>query len=433
MINHSKIHILVCGLVFLVLPFFYAKATVQDEIDARNRQIEEIQKQIDEYQKQIEGAHSQSQTLQNEIDNLNAKINQVQLEIRSLGLSIKQTGLEIGDTQSKISDAEDKINKHKNALARYIKIAYENDQRSLTEILLKNDSLSIFFNELNSIQKTQNNLKTAIDDIKELKGQLELRQTDLEEKQVEFERLKSLQEIENKSLGQNKNQKNHILKETKGQESKYQELVKRSQKDIQAIKDQIGYLVQNGVTAEEAIKFGQLSAIGTGIRPAFLIAILEIESGLGKNVGKGNWMDDMYNCYLRLGKLARAETEKNAFLAIIGKLGLDASTVKVSKEPYYGCGGALGPAQFLPSIWLTYEEEVARLTNHKPPNPWSIEDAFMASAIKLARGGADQKTRDAETRAAKTYLSGKPTCGSRICNYYASAVLRKAAELELSL
>ena len=98
MINHSKVHILVF-LAFLALPFFYTKAAVQDEIDAKNRQIEEIQKQIDEYEKQVEGARNQSQTLQNEINNLNAKINQVQLEIKSLSLSINKTNLEIGSTE----------------------------------------------------------------------------------------------------------------------------------------------------------------------------------------------------------------------------------------------------------------------------------------------------------------------------------------------
>ena len=66
------------------------------------------------------------------------------MEIKSLGVSINKTGLEIGVTETKIGDAEDKINKHKNALAQYIKIINENDQRSLTEILLKNQNLSDF-------------------------------------------------------------------------------------------------------------------------------------------------------------------------------------------------------------------------------------------------------------------------------------------------
>ncbi|OGN08230.1 MAG: hypothetical protein A2750_01275 [Candidatus Yanofskybacteria bacterium RIFCSPHIGHO2_01_FULL_45_42] len=410
-----------------------ASAAVQDEIDKRNQQIEELQRQIEQYQQQVDSARGQSRTLENEIAKLNAKINQLTLEIKILAISIDQTGIEINDTEGKINEAQSKIILHRQALAQYLKLAYQIDQKTLTEILLQNHTLSDFFNNLNNLNATQDNLRLTIDNIKKLKGELEQRQQELEDKRQELKELKSLQELQKKNLGGNKNDKSRLLTITKGQESKFQELVKKSQSDIGKIRAQVTYLQQYGVSAEDAVKYGQLAAIAANIRPAFLIAILEIESGLGRNVGTGNWMQDMYTCYLRLGKPQRAETEKNAFLAIVNKLGLNPDTVKVSREPNYGCGGALGPAQFLPSTWLAYENEVARLTGHNPPNPWSIEDAFMASAIKLANGGATSKDRTGETRAAKAYISGKPTCTSRICNYYASAVLNKADQIEPNL
>lgn len=410
-----------------------AFASVQDEIASRQKQIEELQRQIDDYQQQIEQTQSTSRTLEGEIKGLNAKISQLTLEIRSLELSINQTNFEINDTEDKITDAGDKISKHRGALAEYLKAIYETDQKSLTEILLQNANLSDFFTDLDHIRTNQDNLRAAIQNIRQLKTDLEQRQEELEDKRTDLERLRKLQALEKKNLDSNKSQKNKILKDTKGQEVKFQELVKKTKKNIEAIRSQITYLAKNGVTAEEAVKFGQLAAIATGIRPAFLIAILEVESGLGRNVGTGNWLADMYQCYLRLGKPSRAEAEKAAFFAIITKLGLDANTVKVSREPNYGCGGALGPAQFLPTTWLGYEEEVARLTGHNPPSPWNIEDAFMASALKLANGGATSKDKTGETRAAKAYISGKPSCTSRICNYYSSAVLRKAAEIEKNL
>lgn len=425
--------------MFLTLPFFYAESSVQDEIDAKNRQIEEIQKQIDAYQNQMENARSQSQTLQNEINNLNAKIGQVQLEIRSLALSINKTGMEIDATQTKISDAEDKINTHKNALAQYIKIINENDQRTLTEILLKNKNLSDFFNDLNRLQTTQDNLKTAINDIKKLKNQLEQHQSDLEDKQMELENLKSLQEIENKSLSQNKNQKNKLLKDTKGQESKYQELVKKSQKDLQALKDQIGYLIQNGVSAEEAIKYGQLAAIGAGIRPAFLIAELEIESKLGINVGKC-YITDMTSGNSR--KITTGQVFKRGinptrdlalFINITRELGKDPLQTPISCWPGSGWGGAMGPAQFIPSTWVSYAAQVARLVGRSIANPWNIEDAFTAAAVKLANGGATSKTRAGEVAASKAYYCGNPKSTRSGCVNYANIVQRKAAEIEANL
>jgi len=410
-----------------------SSAAVQDEIANRQKQIEELEKQIQEYQIQIEQTQSTSRTLENEIKGLNAKISQLTLELKSLELFINQADVEISDTEGKIADAGRKISKHRGALAEYLKKIYETDQKNLTEILLQNANLSDFFTDLDHIRANQDNLRAAITNIRQLKADLEQRQEELEDKRTDLERLRKLQALEKRNLDSNKSQKNKLLKDTKGQESKFQDLVKRTQKNIEAIRSQITYLAQNGVTAEEAVKFGQLAAIATNIRPAFLIAILEVESGLGRNVGTGNWLADMYQCYVRLGKPSRAEAEKAAFFQIVAKLGLDPNTVKVSREPNYGCGGALGPAQFLPTTWLGYEDEVSRLTGHNPANPWNIEDAFMASALKLAKSGATSKDKTGETRAAKAYISGKSSCTSSICNYYANAVLRKAAEIEKNL
>src|SRR3989338_7182043 len=433
--------IIVGNLVLFLASFSFVSivshASIQNEIDVKNKQIEEIQKQIDEYEKKIEGARGQTQTLQNEINNLNSQINQVQLEIKSLGLSINKTNLEISSTETKIDDAEDKINTHKNALARYIKIINENDQRSLTEILLKNRNLSDFFSDLNSIQITQDSLKTAIDKVKELKGQLEQHQINLEDKQSELERLKDFQEIENKSLTQNKNQKNKLLKDTKGQESKYQELVKKSQKDIEAIKNQIGYLIQNGVSAEEAVKYGQLAAIGAGIRPAFLLAELEQESALGGNVGKCYIVDKTSGATRRItngqiyNKGIHPTRDLSLFLKITEELGRDPFQTPISCGSSWG--GAMGPAQFIPSTWMGYREEVTRLTSHNPANPWSIEDAFVAAASKLARDGADSKTRSGEIAASKRYYCGNAMNTKSSCINYANSVQRLVKEIETNL
>lgn len=412
---------------------FFAKAVVQDEIDTRNRQIEQLQKQIDDYQRQIDENGQKARTLAGEIGSLNAQINKVLLEIRSLGIAIDQTNIEANETQSQIEEAQNKLDLHRIALAQYIRILDRADQENLTQVLFKHATISNFFDNLKNLQDTQNNLRTTIISIKDLKVDLERKKDELLDKKTDLEKLKNLEQAEKRTLDQAKGQKDKLLKDTKGQEAKFQQLVKQTKQDIEKIREQVFYLRQNGVTVEDAIKFGQLAAIRVGIRPAFLIAILEVESGLGRNVGTGNWLSDMYNCYLKLGKPSRAEAEKSAFLAIVGKLGLNPDTVKVSREPNYGCGGALGPAQFLPTTWLAYEERVAQLTGHQPPNPWNIEDAFMASAAKLANAGATAKTRTAEMGAAKAYIGGKTTCSSRICNYYANAVLNKAKVIEQNL
>lgn len=436
--------VLSAGLLLMLNPLFVFGITTEEFIRSKSAQIEELTGQIEEYQKQIEDRQKQGQTLSGEVEILNKRIAQIQVEIRSLSLSIEKANGEISQTVTQIRETEDKITKHRFALSLALRLLDQSEQENLIEIILKNNNFSAFFGNLTQIQNAQNNLRAAIVGIQEIKNNLEEKEEQLRDQKKELENLKNIQQIGKRSVEQVKTEKSNLLKATKGEESHFQQLIKKSQTDIEKIRSQITYLQQNGVSAEDAVKFAQLAAVAVGIRPAFLLGILEIESRLGQNVGTGNWNDDMYQCYLRLSKIARttvrkeyyihrAETEKNAFFAVIGKLGLDANTVKVSREPSYGCGGALGPAQFIPSTWLGYEAEVARITGHNPPNPWNAEDAFTASAIKLARAGATSKTRVGESAAARTYISGKSQCTSSICHSYTQAVLRKAGEIEQNL
>ena len=91
--------------------------------------------------------------------------------------------------------------------------------------------------------------------------------------------------------------------------------------------------------------------------------------------------------------------------------------------------------KFIPTAWLLFELKVAELTGHNPPSPWNVEDAFTASAIFLAEAGAQSKTRTGELAAARTYISGRPSCPSRglaryACQAYANRVLSLAEDID---
>lgn len=421
---------------------YKGSASIEEEIAARNKQIEELQSQIALYQLQILETSGKATTLNAEIARLNAGISKIQLEIKSLSLAIGQTDSDINRTQQGIQDTQTKMETHRRALGQSLQTLYEIDQQNLGRVLLRNRQISEFFNAIQYLDDVQQMITGNITDLKALKQELEEQQDSLQQKRDELEQLKSLQESQRQTLNQSKGTKDKLLKQTKGDEAKYKSLVSQTQQQLNNIREQIYYLQQSGVTVEDAIQYGKMAAASAGIRPAFLIAILDVESRLGKNVGTGNWNDDMYQCYIRLAHqypskrdtyLKRAETEKAAFFSIVTRLGLDPDSVKVSKEPSYGCGGAMGPAQFIASTWKGYEDRIRVATGHAVPNPWNIQDAFMAAAIKLANDGAVAKTRAAETKAAKSYLSGNANCNSSICNYYANLALDKAAIIEQNL
>jgi len=408
-----------------------ANASLADDVNRRNAEIQAIQREIEQYQQQIDAIQPTKQTLQSEVVNLNAKINKLNLEIKSLGISITNTNAEVQTTQEKITEAEIKINKNLTILGQYLRILYQNDQETLTVILLKNSTLADFFNDLNSVKITQDELRIAIDEVQALKASLEEISDELEDKRIELEHQKGLEEINKRSVDQNKAQKDKLLKITKGEESKYQSLVVSSQTKIQKIKEEIFYLQQNGVTVDDAIKFGNLAAIATGIRPAFLIAELELESGLGKNVGKCNRAGDPPSKSYRV--VMKPTRDIQPFLLITAELGLDPEITPVSCALSIGWGGAMGPAQFIPSTWMGYKNEVARITGRSPANPWNIEDAFIAAAAKLSRGGANSGTTAGEIAASKAYYCGNSKSTRADCVNYANKVQALANRIEQNL
>ncbi len=149
----------------------------------------------------------------------------------------------------------------------------------------------------------------------------------------------------------------------------------------------------------------------TGVRPAFLLAILTQESNIGKNVGQ---------CYLKnpttgagvvaynnrpVSGVMKPTRDVQPFLKITQALGRDPYGTPVSCPMSYGYGGAMGPAQFIPSTWMIYKDRVKAITG-KEADPWDIKDAFLASALYLSDYGAAKQTYDGEWRAAMIYFSG---------------------------
>lgn len=441
----NKRPFLVMGAAAIVFaaPFFVFSQEVGPEKKAQlESQISAIENEIAVLDQELVQIRGRKETLKNEIARLDNEIKRAELTIRGLNLSISQTEGSIGLRVESIKEAELKMEKQKKSLSEYLRTIYKRDELSLTEMLLVRKDLSQFFQEVSALEDAQKDLNQSLDDLTLLRKQLQEEKDELEDKREELLSLRALAQVQKQNVVSKKSERDKLLKVTQGQESNYQKIIQTKKQDIAAIRAQIQYLAKTGVSAEDAVKYATLAAKKTGIRTAFLLGLLEVETGrryeegiitAGSHTGNGNWRVDLYQCYINLGKPSSAEKQKNAFMRITSKLGYNPDDMPVSRKPNYGCGGAMGPAQFLPSTWLLFEDKVADITGHNPPDPWNVEDAFTAAALYLADAGAKSKTRAAELRAAKAYISGSPNCTKYICNFYSNEVLRIAALIEPNL
>lgn len=397
------------------------KTDLEGMIEKRSKEIEELQRQIDAYNNELSGKQKKSVTIQDEIQRLAAEIRKSELEIKTLNLAIDGIGLQIGKMEDQMREAEAKIDKGKGDLIGALRLMERSEQVTPMELLITKPTLSAFFNDLYDLYFLQSGVKRRVNGLKDAKRELEDMKDRLGEELKERQELKTLEEMARARTAAKRNEESKTLTKVKKEASQITNKIKIAQTDLSRLREQITYIIKSGVSVEDAIRYGELAAIRLGIRPAFLIALLEVESRLGLNVGKGTYKKDMH------------PRDWDAFLSITGKLNLDPDQTPVSRKPSYGWGGAMGPAQFLPNTWLAYEAEIARLTGHNPPSPWSIEDAFTAAAVKLSRQGASSKTRAGEAAAARAYIGGSPNCSKSICNFYANSVLDKADEIEEDL
>ena len=396
-------------LSYFFLLFFFVGSFAHAEVDASalaqrraelDAELKAYERQIDEYQNLLVAKQKEGESLKRDIDILTTKVSSAKLAIKARTLSIQKLTGEIGTKSKNIQVLTGDIRKTRASLGEFLRQIKENDQYSAVELALIYQDVSQFFDELESLNKLQGSLQTAMMDFIDLKGAEEKAREDLEVEKNEEMELKAIQELEKAGLERHEREKQQLLKVTKGKESEYQKIVQEKQKNAAAIRSQLFLLSgSTSIPFEKALEYANFAEKVTGVRPAFLLGLITEESNLGQNVGKGNWREDLSH--------SRCKSQREAFVKITGELGLDPDKMPVSKKVWYGyCGGAMGPAQFMPTTWQLYKVGVAKVTGHNPPSPWDTQDAFVAAALLLKDNGARAGNHDSEWKAAMKYLAG---------------------------
>ncbi len=414
--------------VFSLALFFslagVVRADISDNIGSRRVQLEnelgQLEKEIESQRQLLQTKQRESVSLERDIAILDVSIEKSKLEIKARKLSIEKLSAEIAGKAEKIDELSDKMSRERLSLSELVRKTRELDYYTLTEVLLTNENLSNFFQDTDSFEVIQKKLHDSLDLVKDIKEKTEEAKNNLEEKKSEEQELKGIQELEKKRTEEKENEKKRILKATRGKEKEYQKILAQREKDAALIRAELFNL--SGTAAipfGKALELANLAYQKTGVRQALLLGVIAEESNLGQNVGKGNWKTDMH-----------PTRDQPVFETITSKLGLNPDQMPVSKKAWYGWGGAMGPAQFIPSTWVLYEERITALTGNRPPNPWNPLDGFMAAALLLKDNGAKYSDFESERLAALRYLAGYKNAKKKAYAFYGDDVMNLARKYE---
>jgi peptidoglycan hydrolase CwlO-like protein len=300
----------------------------QKRIDQVKEEIRQVQSEVDKYDAEIKAQQKKARTLKSEVSIYKSKIYKNELEVKETRLMTEETEIEIEKTEENINESERRIKKDRELLKDFIKLLYSYEQESMFEILVTKENISDFCNEFDAAESVKDEIFETIINLKNEKVKAELQKEELEEQNEERHGLVQMRIDQNNSLDDLKKQKNELLEITKGEENKFQQIMEENKNILPSLRAQLYDLQSLGqkIEVDDAFSAAKLIGARIGVRPAFLLGILKVESNLGKNTGSGNWEDDMYGCYIRLSKIylsreahyiKRANTEKNAFFSIV--------------------------------------------------------------------------------------------------------------------
>ena len=434
----KKIQSSTCILTLALVLIFYPNTNL-----LANSKLDETQKNLDQELVKINNLTEtkketdiQVRTLAKEIASLDKEISSAQDNLDITNQDIESIQAELSETRAYISMLEQTIKAQKVLIREYVSSLYVQKDVSLFEIILSQNQLSDL---LGSVQKTgvmQDSITESITLIAAKEKEIVAENKHLFDKEEELISLKQSQEQQKGLLQQTQEDKETLLAQTKGQQSEYEALLKESFATKQNLLNSIRVLGgadgrPGAISLEEAYNLAVANAtrLGNKIRPEYLVGVMKIESGLGGNVGRSFYKDSLSGCAAREGNTTKLNytREEQSFEKITSALGVPiAQPVSGCPYPkYIGTGGAMGPAQIMPSTWLGYESKLRSFKGGAKINPWSMEDAMLAMGMIILGKVGDQAIAgndELERRAALCYLGG--------CNvknmWYADKVLNEA-------
>lgn len=462
--QYSGIAILavLCGFCLLQAAPTWAQPRTQEQISERKQQLQErldaTLSEIRSQQQELKKLQRREASLERDISILETKIKRARLSIEARNYTIQKLTEEIQAKSEKIDGLNNKLEREKESLAQLIRKTNKIDDYTLAEIVLSNKRFSDFFKDIDAYRSIKTSLQKSFEQIAHTKSKTRSQQTVLEEKRAEQVELRKIQRLQKQKIEEQEAEKQRLLELTKGKEQRYQEVIREKEKTANEIRNELFALRDSApIPFEKALSLARKAEAATGVRAAFLLGVLAEESNIGDNLGTGTWRKDMH-----------PSRDRPIFKAMARELGFDPDDRPVSKKPCYGStchgwGGAMGPAQFIPSTWVCYggfintrtgdcnnsqrslswdafwqgpweyrasEDRIRELTSgNDPSNPWKNLDAFMASATLLADNGAAQEsstcssTNSPEKCAALRYLAGWSNADDPDYAFYGNEVM----------
>lgn len=429
----------ILALAFITPLFSSAQTDIGERRAELQRQLDEVEAQIAQTNTVITQIQGQGASLQRDINVLDEEIRKTRLQIRATDIAIQALSENITLHGSAIQTLSGKLVDQTEALGEILRRTAAFDDYSLVEVVLSTQDVSDFFSDLDSFVALKSAIGQSTKELAATREATEVEKDGLETERGQQQGLRELRVLEVQKVERQEAEKARLLALNKSEEAQYQNIKQTQERTAAQIRAALFALAGGGgaIPFGTAYEHAKTSARITGVRPAMILAILSQESDLGRNVGqcyvtslttgdgKGKNTGTFFSGVMKVPR------DTVPFERIVTALGRDWSTTPVSCPQPGGYGGAMGPTQFIPSTWQTYEGRVKSSLGVAASDPWNPLHAIVATGLYLSDVGASGGSYQSEhTAAAKYYAGGNWAVAGQA---YANSVMGKAASFQADI
>ncbi|MBU4346954.1 peptidoglycan DD-metalloendopeptidase family protein [Patescibacteria group bacterium] len=195
------------------------------EIKNRRDQMEDIEDKQEAYKQAIKQKQSEKASLNNQMAILENRVAKAELDIESAAIDIDRTNLEIKKVNLEIEDKDKKIIQEKEHIEAILRLMHKEDGKTALEIILLNDSLTDFINQVKYLEDINKEIGSGVDKLKQYKEELEAEEAVLAGKKQDLEKLKKDLDDKKQALVSEQENKSFVLDQTRSSEKEYQRLL----------------------------------------------------------------------------------------------------------------------------------------------------------------------------------------------------------------
>lgn len=213
------------------------------KINEKRQQIDELTSQRKIYEDTIKAKQNEAASLSSEVSVLESQIKKSEVDIDITQNEIEALQLEIEDVNSRIAEKETDIAGQKDRMRGLIRQLYERGSSTTLEVTLLYDSFSDYFDQIEYLEQTQQELKGSLDHLSTLRDDLQKISSTLDKKQSAYETTRDRLNSQKDDLVSQRLYKDNLLEDTKDNEQLFQSLLGDVQREQEATNAEINNLI----------------------------------------------------------------------------------------------------------------------------------------------------------------------------------------------